>query len=221
MPSVSFFGHELDLTPGPEKLHGAFDDSIRRGIRKAKREGLKTEISGELAAVRRYYQLHCQTRKRHGMPPQPFKFFANLHEEVLKPGLGCVITAFHRGLPIAAALFVQFGRRAIFKFGASNQRYQHLRGNNLVMWEAVQWFAQRGCASLSFGRTSKANAGLRRFKLGWAAREEEIHYFKYDIRADAFMPEEDRATGWHNRVFRVMPMTVARMIGSILYRRFA
>ena len=99
-----------------------------------------------------YYRLHCQTRRRHGLPPQPFKLFAAIQEHVLAPGLGCVITALDRARPIAAAVFMQFGGKALYKFGASDFKYQHLRGNNLVMWEAIRWFASRGCSRLHFGR---------------------------------------------------------------------
>ena len=104
---------------------------------------------------------------------------------------------------MAAAVFLHQGRQALYKFGASDYGFQHLRPNNLVMWEGIRQCAARGCGRLHFGRTSLANEGLRRFKLGFGAREEEIKYCKYDFRAGRFVTDVDRAEGWFNRVFRL------------------
>jgi len=36
---------------------------------------------------------------------------------------------------VAGAIFFHSGGQAIYKFGASDETFQHFRGNNLVMWE--------------------------------------------------------------------------------------
>ena len=79
------------------------------------------------------------------------------------------------------------GGRAIYKYGASDETFQDLRGGNLVMWAAIKNFVRAGGAKhLDLGRTSLGNEGLRKFKLGWGAREEKIEYVKYDLRAIVF-----------------------------------
>src|SRR5207253_9292547 len=115
--------------------------------------------------------------------PQPFEFFANFHRNVIAHNLGFVVMARLEGRPIAASVFVHFGSKAIYKYGASDENFQNFRGANVVMWYAIQWYARAGFDRLDFGRTEKANDGLRRFKLGWGAHEHLIHYFKYDLRA--------------------------------------
>src|SRR5205823_295553 len=117
------------------------------------------------------------TRKRHGLPPQPVSFFLNIYEEVIKAGLGFLVMAKSGSRPVAAAVFFHHGKSAVYKFGASDESFQELRGNNLVMWEAIQSLARRGFKTLHFGRTSPANAGLRRFKLAWGTTEETISYY--------------------------------------------
>ena len=72
--------------------------------------------------------------------------------------------------------------RAIYKFGASDPKFQELRGNNVVMSRAIEWCAGHGMEALDFGRTETTNDGLRRFKLGWGAEETEIQYSRYDPR---------------------------------------
>jgi lipid II:glycine glycyltransferase (peptidoglycan interpeptide bridge formation enzyme) len=124
-------------------------------------------------------------------------------------------------VPVAGAVFFHFGKTAIYKFGASNEAFQHLRANNLVMWEAIKWHAMRGFAVLDFGRTSLGNEGLRRFKLGWGTRERRIDYFRYDQRKSGFVTARDESSGWHNRIFRILPVSLSRLVGAASYRHVA
>ena len=122
---------------------------------------------------------------------------------------------------IAAAVHFYQGVQAIYKYGASDKSFQHLRGNNLVMWEAIKWHVRQGSTSLDMGRTSLVNDGVRRFKLGWGVEESIIEYLKYDLRRECFMSESDGSFGWHNRFFQLMPVSLSRMIGAVLYRHWA
>src|SRR5690606_14598504 len=131
-----------------------FESSVRRAIRRAEKVGLTIDASAELSAVREYYDLHCRTRREHGLPPQPFRFFAQIQFHILRKGLGTVITARHSGQPVASAIFFLFNGEAIYKFGASDPNTLSLRANNLVMWKAIKWCRNKGARVLNFGRTS-------------------------------------------------------------------
>ena len=220
-PSLTFWGHKLTLSPDRDALFNQLESSVRRAIRKAQKSGLTVEFSQTLEATREYYALHCQTRKEHGLPPQPFRFFQQIHEHLLSQNLGVVVTARRERQALASAIFFHRDAQAIYKFGASNRAGQDLRANNLVMWEAIQWLANRGVKTLRFGRTSAANEGLRRFKLGWGAQEYPINYFKFDFRKNALTAEKDEAFGWHNQVFRALPVFLARWAGAVLYKHVA
>jgi hypothetical protein len=85
------------------------------------------------------------------------------------------------------------------------------------MWEAIQWCTANGFASLHLGRTSLGNPGLRRFKLGFGAREERIEYLKYDFAKEKFVTDVDRVQGWFNHLFRCLPAPLLRLAGHMLY----
>ena len=197
-----------------EKLEG----SVRRGIRKAGATGLRVRFENSLESVKTYFVLHCRTRRRHGLPPQPWQFFANIQKHMLQRGLGFVATAYWENKAVSGAVFLHQGRRALYKFGASDREFQHLRPNNLVIWEGIRQCAARGCALLHFGRTSLGNEGLRRFKLGFGAREEEIRCCKYDFRSGKFVKDTDRTEGWFNGIFGRLPLPLLRLAGQLLYR---
>lgn len=219
--AVSFYGHRLNLEDSEDAMLARFDGSTRRAIHKAQKSGLTVTVSGEIDAVKAFYDLHCQTRRRHGLPPQPFTFFSNICRLIFSRDLGMVVLANWRNRPVAASIYFQMGPRAIYKFGASDESFQQLRGPNFVMWEAIRRLARRGAKTLDFGRTSLDNEGLRRFKLNWGAQEHKIDYIKYDLRRNAFVTEKDAASGWHNRIFRVLPLGISRLIGAALYRHLA
>lgn len=217
--SLRFYRHVLDLAGGEQAVFGRFEDRARQPIRKAEKLGVKVEKRHDLEAMRTYYGLHCRTRKRHGSPPQPWAFFLNIHRHLVSKGIGVLVLAKIGPVAVAGAVFFYEGKKAIYKFAASDEAGQRACGNNLVMWEAIRWLAGQGCAELDFGRTSVENEGLRRFKAGWGSREETVEYVKYDLSAQRFRVDKDRAAGWHNQIFRKMPMVLLRAAGTVLYRQ--
>jgi hypothetical protein len=219
--STAFHGHRLVLDGNPRSRFARMNGSVRRAVRKAEQGGLSIEFSQNIDAVRVFYRLHCRTRKRHGSPPQPFGFFRQLHRHLLSKDLGWVALAWHSRTPVAGAIFFRSAKTAVYKYAASNEAWQHLRPSNLILWEAINSFALQGFEELDFGRTSLDNEGLRRFKLGWGAKECRIEYVRYDLRSRAFVTAQDRASAWHTRVFQVLPMIFSKMAGAVLYRHMA
>lgn len=219
--STSFHGHGLVLDRDEAALFDATDPSVRRAVRKAGQSGLTISVTRDIESVRTFHSLLCLTRKRHGLPVQPFRFFAGIHRHVLAPGHGVVVLAHQGNRPVAGAVFFHHQGTALYKFGASDERVQQLRANNLVMWEAIKWHQQEGFAHLDFGRTSLSNAGLRRFKLSWGAVERTIDYVRLDPRTGTPMDVRDESSGWYNRLFRHLPIPLSRLMGSVLYKHAA
>ena len=177
IPSAIFYGHQIELHHGAEQLFGHLASSVRRAIRKAAKNFVVAEISRTPESLSVFYQLHLRTRRRHGLPPQPFKFFLNIQKELIDNNLGFVVLARAASRAVAAAMFFRSGTTALYKYAASDERYQQLRGSDLVLWEGIQFLIKTGSQSLHLGRTSLDNSGLRKFKLGWAVTEQMLHYF--------------------------------------------
>jgi CelD/BcsL family acetyltransferase involved in cellulose biosynthesis len=215
---TSFYRHTLDLTPGVEPLFAALKDSTRRNIRKAMREGVHVGIHGSMEAVAEYYRLHCMTRRKHGLPPQPRVFFEKIYEHVISKDLGMVVLASHHGVNVAGDLFFGFAGRALYKYGASDQAYQHVRPSDLVMWEGIKWYARNGYRTLCLGRTEPDNGGLRRFKTQWGADEQIINYYRYDVRRNTFVARTPHVSNYCHHFFQAMPIPLLRMFGSLLYK---
>ncbi len=214
--SGSFFGHTIHLG-GDSGMFREMDGAMRRGIRKAEQSKVEVEFGTSAEAMRVFFALHRHSRRRHGLPPQPVEFFDNIARHVFGAGHGFVAIARHEGRPIAAAVFFHTGHLGLYKFGASDYQFQHLRPNNLLMWEAIKHCASLGVTELHLGRTSLFNDGLRHFKLGFGAVEETIQYAKYDFRRNGFVSDVDRSEGPLNAMFRCLPMPLLTQAGRFLY----
>jgi hypothetical protein len=219
--SVAYHAHILDLKVGSDELYENMEGRMRTAIRKAEREGVRVEVSNSVEAMQTYYELHCKTRRKHGVPPQPLAFFRNLHSQTIAKDTGIVVVARCQEAPIAAAVFVHFGRHAVYKFSASNEAYLKLCGNNMVLWEAIKWYANRGFSSMHFGRTSFGNDGLRKYKAGWGPEETTLEYFKFNIPKQAYVVDRDRSEGGHNQLFGRLPRPLFRLAGRMLYRHLS
>jgi hypothetical protein len=213
----TFYGHTLPLAQGASELWDQLGSPVRRAIRKAAHSGVSVEVTTTREAIYEFYRLHGQTRRRHGLPPQPVRFFLNIFEEMINAGRGFLILARARSRVVAAAMFFEFKDTAIYKFGASDSGFQDLRPNNLVMWEAIRCLAQRGCRLLHLGRTELENEGLRRFKFGWGATEEQIQYLRFGKSAPGMTQRGQNYLSFSSTVFRMLPLAVNKLAGAAIY----
>jgi hypothetical protein len=217
-PSECHDGHTLDLAEGPQRLFAGLRDSNRRNIKRAEKEKIAVAVSTSPEAVQAFCRLNAVTRREHGLPPQPRRFFQCVYDHILTQGMGFIVLASFRGKAIAANIYFTFGDQIIYKYGASDKAWQHLRANNLIMWEAIKWSCDHGYRTLCFGRTEPGNEGLRQFKAGWGAREHLIKYYRYDVQRDAFIKTPTLVKPSYQKIFSKLPIPVLNLLGRILYR---
>jgi len=217
-PSETYLGHALDLTRGEEEIFARLRDSTRRNIKQSESRGVETTISNQAESIRDFQRLNSLTRKKHGLPPQPCSYFQKVYDHIISKGLGFVALAFHHGRSIAGSICFHFGDTGIFKYGASDMKFQDLRPNNRVVWDPIRWFCKNGFKSLSFGRTEPMNEGLKQFKSGWGADEHILSYFKYNLRKMEFASSQPKINDLSAKIFHMLPMPVLKLAGSILYR---
>jgi CelD/BcsL family acetyltransferase involved in cellulose biosynthesis len=199
--------HVLELGAGGRRPQAA------RNVRRAAREGVEVRAAATVADMRAYYALHLRTRRRQGVPAQPWRFFELLWERILAPGLGSVLLASAGGDPIAGAVFLAWNGTTIYKFGASDPAGWEKRPNHAIFDAAIAAATARGDRRFDFGRTDLDNAGLRAFKASWGARERPLVYSTLPPAAGA--GRAARTLGW---AIRRGPEWLCRVSGERLYR---
>ena len=209
-----FLHHRLALGDSAEDSLAAAKPAIARGIAKARREGVAIERRTDTRALETFYALHLRTRRRQGVPTQPKRFVMSF-AELFARDLGFVLLAVHGGRPIAAAVFLTFNGRLVYKYGASDERSLAVRPNNLLFEAAIGWGAANGMRELDFGRTDLDNAGLAQFKRSWGATEETLAYTYLGGEPPDGWRRGERLLG---AIIRRTPQATSRLVGALLYR---
>jgi hypothetical protein len=209
--------HLLGLERDPATLLRRLDrNQVRRRIRRSRELGVEAVLSrspGELAA---FYQLHCETRRRQGVPVQPRRFIENLWQKVIEPGLGFVVTARWGGAPVATAVFLAWNQTLIYKYSASASAHWNLGANFLVQWTAIEWACENGYRTYDLGRTDAGHESLRVFKAGWGGEEIPLAYTH--VGSEAPRLGHGRGAAALANIIRHSPTAVCRALGEVLYR---
>jgi hypothetical protein len=212
-----FHQHVLRLDAGLAAVEGTMRKSgVRRTVVKARQSDLTVEQSSGIAALRTFYGLHLETRRRLGVPTQPKRFIERF-SQLFEAGLGFVTLVWHQGRPAAAAVFLTFNRTVMYKYGASAQWALPLKPNNLLFDEAIRWSCGQGYTRLDFGRTELDNVGLARFKRGWGAEELPLSYTYVPRAPEAGHSRRDQLVA---DVIRRSPPAVGRLAGELLYKHY-
>jgi CelD/BcsL family acetyltransferase involved in cellulose biosynthesis len=213
-----FFQHLLPLADDPAEVERLYSKSqVKRGIKKARREGLRAERRTDAEALDAFYSLHLRTRRKLGVPTQPKRFIRRFGE-LFDAGLGFVELIVDDDRPIAAAVFLTFNGTVTYKYGASDARELGKRPNNLLFSEVIRWACESGFHTLDFGRTDIDNEGLRAFKRSWGAREDELSYTYFADREPS--PEPQLRDRMMAATIKRSPPGISRLVGETLYRHF-
>lgn len=212
------FRHLLPLSEDLSEVEAGYSKSqVKRGIKKARREGLRWERRTDREALDAFYALHVRTRRKLGVPTQPKRFIRRF-EDLFAAGLGFVGLVLDEDRPIAAAVFLAHNSTIVYKYGASDPKALGKRPNNLLFAEAIAGACEAGMRSLDFGRTEAGNEGLRAFKRSWGAKEVELTYTRLaEQPASGDSGVRDRLLG---ATIRRSPPLVGRLAGAALYKHF-
>ena len=96
-----FLRYLVPLDAPLKELEARFHPSARRGIRKAEKQLVRVRCTGSAEDLRRFYDLNLETRRGHGLMPQPLRFFQRIQAHYLASGEGFLLVAEARGRLIA------------------------------------------------------------------------------------------------------------------------
>lgn len=202
----------------PDDLAGKIDSNDFRNIRKAEKRGVQIENGTSTQQLQEFYSMHVATRRRHGVPVQPWRFFVLMKQEILDNGMGQIWIARKDNYPVAGAIFLHWNNTLTYKFGASTDQGRENFANDLLMWRAMCWGCQNDFTSLDWGRSDIGEAGLRRYKKKWGSDEMILEYSRnYQLNTHGF---RERWMPIVSKVINKSPLWVCRLSGELLYKYF-
>lgn len=210
-----FVQHRLALTSDASVAERAAKPQIRRGVAKARREGLVAERHRSRWSLARFYDLHLRTRRRQGVPIQPKRFILSIGD-LFDQGLGHSILVRHGDRIVAAGVFLTYNGVLTYKYGASDERWLHLRPNNLLFSESIRWGCENGMHTFDLGKTDVNNTGLTAFKRNWGAEELTLPYTHTAQRHPG--GSDGLASAAVSFAVRRGPPSLGRLIGAVLYK---
>ena len=213
-PTANFIAHSIDLRPDLdvilERLH---KNHARRAIRKALRSGVAVEAGRSRELLADFYALHAMTRRRHGAPLQPYRWFQNL--------LDCLsdrITIYMARLgrqPAATILTARHKTTLMFKYGCMDPAYNRLGGTPHLFWKAIQEAKQQGLVLFDLGRSDIDNEGLIAFKDHLGATRTSLTYYRYPPQQpQQWLPQIASS------VYARTPAPLQRALSTRLYKHF-
>jgi CelD/BcsL family acetyltransferase involved in cellulose biosynthesis len=208
----------LDLEPSVDHLWDkVISRHVRKAVRKAEREGLRSfERTDEHMLTTQFYPLYLRSMKRLGSPPHSAEFFLECYR-ALQSKLRIFWTSYE-DKPIAGLLGFSCGQRVSIVNTVSDERYWHLRPNDLIHWEYIKWARQNGYRYFDFG--SVRYAGQSQYKEKWGCSLKDSGYYFLATEPGAAYESFDSSSDtmtlagklWANYV----PGFFARAVGPVL-----
>jgi hypothetical protein len=207
--------HRLDLTAPADQLFRSFHkDCIQRKIRRAERENLMYEEGNSEAQLLDFYRLMTMTRRRHGLPPQPLRWFRAL---IAAFGLNLKIRIARKdGAAVASIITLSHRQTMVYKYGCSDASANKYGGTPMLFWQTIQEAKRNGQNELDMGRSDLDDPGLSVFKEHWGSIPAPLTYWRYPAKESRTKPAWQKSLA--NRVVSASPDRVLQLAGNVLYR---
>jgi hypothetical protein len=212
--------HRLQLNASADALFRQFHkSSVQYRIRRAERLGMVCEVGRSPKLIRDFFHLMAITRRRQGLPPQPYAWFENLARCMGENGID-IRVAYKDRRPIAAVLNLKAFGHVCYKYSCSDLRFKSMNATCLLLWQTIQDACRNGAQVLDLGRSAIDNPGLIRFKSNWAGDPTRLTYWRLQAA-----PSRSHRRGFGNwkvtsssRLLGLLPQPILNRVGAILYK---
>jgi lipid II:glycine glycyltransferase (peptidoglycan interpeptide bridge formation enzyme) len=209
--------HTLFTARPISEIEASFVPAHTRNLRRTRKFRLEFARRTDADAMETYYRLHLITRAKLGVPAQPKRFFHRLYRRMIQSNLGFIGVVTKDSEPIAAAVFLIYHNRMIFKFSASHPHALRYGPNDFLVYNSIKLAVEEGYDWFDFGVSDKKQGGLRRFKRKFGATESDVFY-NYVTGPVEPSVNESRSFRFASSLIRVSPSIVCRALGEAFYK---
>lgn len=215
-PRRRFVLHTLDLRQSADALYrNLHNNCVKRKISRAQREKIRCREGHSERLARDFYELLAVTRRRHGLPPQPYEWFSNLIDSLQQ--MLTISVAYLGRRPIAAILTLKYKQTVTYKYGCTDQAYNRFGGMQLLLWNAIRAAKEAGAIEFDMGRSEVEDHGLIAFKDRWGASQTDLTYCHYPARLPgSALRDRQRTVGQY--VLSHTPLGILGVLGKVMYK---
>jgi peptidoglycan pentaglycine glycine transferase (the first glycine) len=140
----------LDLTQSEEALLAGMNQSTRRKLRIAAKEGVTVRTAASAADLQILYDLYTITGERQGFLIRPLDYYREAWARFMDAGLAQAFLAEWSGQPLAGLVLFHFGPKAWYFYGMSSNAERDRMPTYLLQWEAIRWAKTHGIPVYDF-----------------------------------------------------------------------
>ncbi|WP_158513494.1 lipid II:glycine glycyltransferase FemX [Dehalogenimonas formicexedens] len=200
----------------PMELWKSLDSgSIRWGIRKAIKDGVKIRSSISKDDLNSFYRLNLATKQRLGVPGHPKAFLAAILNDFGENAR--LYLAEYNNRIIAGIITIAHGKTVLYAYGAADNAFLIHQPYNLLLWTAIEDASKHGFLQFDFGRVSPSEPGLAAFKRRWGATEKRLVYYYYPSGKGSFS-QDQRGLQMASKLWKLIPPQVVGPLSNILFR---
>jgi len=193
--------------------------AIPRKQRAMVRKGIKAELRSEIDEnVDRFYELYADNVHRHGTPPFPKRYFAEL-KRVFGDKCEVLVVVDPSGRPVSGVMSFYFKDEVLPYYAGDLYEARDLAANDFKYWELMRRACERGVKVFDYGR-SKRGTGSFDFKKNWGFEPAPLHYeFKLLRRSE--VPQNNPLNPKYQlfiKTWRRLPRPLANFLGGHLVR---
>jgi len=214
--------HGTPLGCTEDELWTRISSTSRRNLKAAERNGVRVLASTELDAVHQFHRLHVWLRKnKYRLLAQPVEFFERIWQQFAADDAVVTLLAELDGRVVAGAMYLVWGNRLYYKFGASLAEYLPRRPNDALYWAACKLALERGLEAVDWGISDLDQPGLVSYKRKWASEERRV----LTLRGGPDATPKTEVGGMLGELTRLftepsVPDEISTRAGALLYRHF-
>jgi len=160
----------VDLTKSMDSIFADFKEENRKSIKKAEQNAVKIIIKNDDKSIEKFRELYLKTmEKRNARDEYRFskEYFLTLFKE-LGDGVKLFIAEYNY-IPIVGSLLLLKGDIAYDYLRGSDDRFQSLRANNLMVYELLKWCKIHNYKFFVMGGGYKENDSIFQFKSSFSS----------------------------------------------------
>ncbi len=187
----------------------------RAMVRKGIKNGLRSEID---KTIDRFFDLYADNVHRHGTPPMPKRWFAEL-KAAFGERCEALIVVDAAGVPVSGVLSFYFRDEVLPYYAGDTVAARDLAANDFKYWELMRRACERGLKVFDYGR-SKQGTGSFDFKKNWGFEPAPLHY-EYSLYAGDSIPQNNPLNPKYRlmiETWRRLPRPVVNFLGARLSR---
>ncbi|MFZ0676531.1 GNAT family N-acetyltransferase [Candidatus Binatus sp.] len=215
--STEKVAQHLALSPTIDEQMRRLPSERRNRLKRIEKLELGVDVSDatDPAALTDFCATYSENMRDLGSPTHGRRFFSNLVNR-FRDRLS-LIRVRSKGRVVAAGLAMNFRGSMMLPWSGATFEARPVYATNALYWRAIQLGIESGCHTFDFGRSS-VGSGIFEFKRQWGPTPVQPYWSTLYLSPHASAPRERKSLQTISRLWRHMPLGMARAFGPGLRR---